>query len=341
MSYFKKCIFIFIFIIQLSSLARAETLKLSALKQAIDLGKNFLTTKLLEEKYSLSCKASIKKSVCPVSNSGKILLSHFIVNVLSPDISTITRDKIITMIHAEENNGLWGYSPSSPLDSDDSSFALQTLTLLNQPQESNKLAAFYKPKIHAYATFLTNQDTPIAAEVNANIDNVFHILQQDSLINYELLNHLQTQQGYWRSHFYSGKYYSTYITMKLLCATQRKSSSVTRGLHFIIVSQNQNGSWGAPGNAYETALALNTLLACEIKSSESVKKGIKYLMKQQQKAGDWSAGNIIWTYLYQEQPRISWSAYDNQHVLTTALSVKALIAYYLQHAKESHEQPKL
>ncbi len=324
MRYFKTLIFILLTFIFLPT--NGETPG-----QSIELGKKYLITKILEDKYTLGCKANVKSEACPVNDTGRLLLGYFIVDTLGADLSITARNKIITLVNAEKNHDLWGYSPQSPLDADDSSFALQILTLLHQPQAGNALTAFYKPKLRAYSTFVTNQDDPqVAVEVNANVDILLHMLRQDALINYDVLYQLQTKEGYWQSQFYAGKYYSTYITMKLLCDTQRDSRSVARGLRFITTSQNENGSWGSPGNAYDTALALNTLLTCQIKTSNSVRNGVKYLLNQQQKSGNWRTDNIIWKYLYNEKPRVLWSASDDQHVLTTTLAIKALQGYYFK-----------
>lgn len=307
---------------------------------AIKLGERYLTEKISTNKYSLSCKSNNPKIPCPVDSMGKIISAFYITDMFSVDnsINDGIRKKIIAMLNKEQKGLLWGYSANSPVDLDDTILAIQTLRLLGISHNAHAVAAFYQQDQNAFSTFVNSASSfpaikpsiknnfGIHPEVNAGIYYLFFMLDWNDKINEDLLMRFQTKQGYWPGYFYNGKFYSTYLHLKLLCITHPQSKQTQLGLRFIRSSQNLNGSWGNPSNAYDTALALNTLLDCG--QSEGVKKGIKYLLSQQNNQGDWSTDHAIWSYLYSETPSTIWFAYDNNHVLTTALSLNALKKYH-------------
>lgn len=311
------------------------------LKSAIKSGENYLTEKISSDEYYLNCKSTNLQVQCPVSSSGKIIPAFYMIYMFSIDHSVTKeiRDKTIKMLNQENKNPLWGYSFNSPADIDDTSLAMQTLLLLGVPQNIEIIAPFYNKAMNAYSTFANQINSKpvvdpsvennfgIHPEINASVYNLFRMLNLSNKINYNLLYKFQTKQGYWPGYFYSGNYYSTYLNMKLLCAERSQSNQTMLGLQFIKSSQNTNGSWGNPGNAYDTALALNTLLDCG--ALAGVEKGATYLLSHQNDKGYWSTDTTIWSYKYKESPVIVWVAYDDQHVLTTALSVSALKKYLM------------
>jgi hypothetical protein len=311
------------------------------LKDAIKLGQKYLTAKIASDEYYLNCKSNNLQVPCPVSSSGKIIPAYYMINMFSIDNSVTQeiRNQIIKMLNHESKDFLWGYSLNSPADLDDTSLAMQTLILLGIPQNIAILTPFHNRKMNAYSTF-ANQINPkpitdpsvennvgIHPEINASAYNLFHMLNLSTKINYNLLVKFQTKQGYWPGYFYSGHFYSTYLNMKLLCAARPQSKQTLLGLQFIKSSQHANGSWGNPANAYDTALALNTLLDCG--AVAGVEKGTIYLLSQQNDKGYWTTETSIWSYKYKDFPAIVWFAYDDQHVLTTALSLSALKKYLM------------
>jgi len=133
----------------------------------------------------------------------------------------------------------------------------------------------------------------------------------------------QTADGWWRSYFYPGRYYGTYMSLRLLCKTGSLPESRRKGLSFLLGSRNPDGSWGSPGNIYETCLALNALAACGARG-EAFRSGIARLIAWQRPDGSWRDERaVIWEFTYRDKP-IIWRAHDARGVVTTALAVKAL-----------------
>lgn len=291
----------------------------------IDLGKKYLIEAVLNDAYHLTCESNVMRP-CPLENTGKIFSSFFILNAfkentLPPDIAAIIENTILS----EQRNNLWGYSTYAPLDSDDTSFALQSLILLKNTPSTDALDQFYVPSSNSYATFLMSPYfNNTSLEVNANIYYLFALLNQHKKINYHLITSMQNEDGSWPTSFYPNVYYSTYKSMKLLCLSNSFPQSIKKGINYIIRNQHTDGSWG---DAYSTALALNTLFACHDTNEENIKKGIHYLLKEQTDKGYWNTKYAIWTYIYKEYPKEIWDAYDTQHVITTSLALQALSEY--------------
>ena len=161
----------------------------------------------------------------------------------------------------------------------------------------------------------------IHPEVNANI---FALLAETTLfplINEELIIRAQTSQGWWRSYFYPGRYYATYMSLVLLGKTGTGEAARKKGIAFLQTSQNQDGSWGG---VYDTSLALNALAACGV-IDDAFRRGIAWLAARQEPDGSWRDEHApVWEYTYSDHPPVVWRAYDTDGVVTTALAVKAL-----------------
>ncbi|VVC76864.1 Squalene--hopene cyclase [Aquicella siphonis] len=312
----------------------------------------FIQDKLDQRKYHLSCHA-IGSKPCPVSNSGELLVLNIVYQAMSARLSPSMRQNIAALVNLKRKNTrwLWGYNGSVLIDSDDTSNALLLLLQLGQPVNINDLQVFYKSAENAYTTLVTSADarpatfaseannTGIHPEVNANIFQVFHQLRKDDRINYDLLLKFQSPQGYWEGYFYPGKYYATYLNLKLFCASKRYPSAVSRALDFIAAAQNKDGSWGSPGNAYETALALNSMLVCGYANSTTLMRGIRYLISSQNQYGAWSTDHPIWMYAGHDSPLLIWVAYDHEDVVTTALALQAL--RHFQKISETRRQASI
>lgn len=308
------------------------------IQQSIDRARTFLVRKVVDDQYYLACR-SIPAKECILTKEGKILTGYFIVSAFYNRIPGEVYTKIKNQILAENRGTLWGYSLNSPVDADDTSFAIQTAAMLGISLDTSTLERFYKQRMNGYATFISNREAlpthlvsppanfGIHPEVNANIYHLFNRLHLSTKINYSLIRKFQARAGYWYSYFYPGKYYSTYLNLRLLCAAGQLRKQVEKGVQFIITSQNRDGSWGSVSNAYDTALALNSLLACGYSKEKQIKKGIDYLLSQQVPQGYWKTNSVIWSYDHQNAPLVRWSAYDSEHVITTALVVRALTDY--------------
>lgn len=321
-----------------------------SIENAIHSGRNFLIARVLNGRYLLNCQSTLQSAPCKANAMGEIFSSFFILEALRVNgpIPENVSSKITARLEKEKQgsveNYFWGYSHSAPADVDDTCFGLRALLLLGKKIRINGLDQFYVPTEKAYATF-TYQNTPkvelksasinnraIHPEVNANIFQMFQEMHLESKVNYDFIKQFQSADGYWFTYFYPGKYYSTYMSMRVLCAEDSGSKEVSNGLQFISSSQHADGSWGTPGNAYDTALALNTLMTCRAKKNPATHKGITYLLRTQQSDGYWKSAQKIWVYTASDMPEVIWSAYDVNHVVTTALAVQALSIY--QAAKE-------
>lgn len=309
------------------------------MNESVKLGELFLLKKIMSDQYYLGCQSSNNDVACPVDKSGKIMLAFHMISMFSLDHSLTKEasDIFIKMIKGESKKSYWGYSRNSPPDLDDTSMAMQALFMLGIPQDSNLVSVFHKNPMNRYATFLNNTNTRLTAkpsvqnnmsihpEINAMVFNMFHLLHEDKRINMTVLSNFQTKRGSWAGYFYPGDFYSTFLSMRLFCALLPSSSQTKQGLNFLVKSQNSDGSWGNPGNAYDTALALSTLLDCGL--AKKTEKGIQYLLKNQNENGNWKTDNVIWSFIYKQYPYVVWKAYDEQHILTTALALSALKKY--------------
>lgn len=312
---------------------------------AIQAGQQFLSSRVLTDTYSLACKSSTGK-VCVIDKSGKITTGFFITQALmiNHQMTESVKNKIIDMVEKERRTvgtqaNQWGYSLIGPTDADDTSFALQTLLLLGKDVDLSGLIKFYVASENAYSSnvlryttkpatvFIAANNSAIHAEINANVFQLFQSLHQESKINYALIKYFQKPEGDWHSYFYQGRYYSTYMNMGVLCAAENKYSEIDKGLKFILSTQNPDGSWGEPGNPYDTALAIKTLSRCHQPENPVIQKGIAFLLQTQTKDGFWEHSQPIWKYIVTQKPFVIWSIYDNNHVLTTALVVQALGNY--------------
>lgn len=225
--------------------------------------------------------------------------------------------------------------PFAPEDSDDTAFVLQTYGLLGKKVPADGLLGFYQADKKAFTTFRESPPTEVACTpsvknnsgVHPEVDaNIFGFLQETpfaNLIDYGLIAGAQTADGWWRSFFYPGRYYGTYMSLRLLCKTGSLPESRRKGLSFLLGSRNPDGSWGSPGNVYETCLALNALAACGARG-EAFRSGIARLIAWQRPDGSWRDERaVIWEFTYRDKP-IIWRAHDARGVVTTALAVKAL-----------------
>ena len=85
--------------------------------------------------------------------------------------------------------------------------------------------------------------------------NVFYALQATALtqyIDYSLVSESQHELGYWHSYFYPSRFYATWMALELLRGVQVLTHSRNAGIQYLLKSQHKNGSWGTPGNPYDS-----------------------------------------------------------------------------------------
>jgi len=297
----------------------------------------YLTQRLREGTYGLKAFTS-DGSPCPVHDMGHVFAGFFVTDALGSALSSADREVLLSRVRAEKRDGLWGYCPSAPLDADDTAFVLRTLLMLGQDVSVEPLAAFYRHDVLAFATFLSQAkaqltiepsvygNSQIHPEVNANIFRLLLDAERGDLVNWDLVIKAQSTDGSWPAYFYPGKYYGTYMFMRLCSTREECASPMDRATDFLVRTQNADGSWGSPGNAHETALALNAL-ACAGTIGAACEKGIAFLLNHQSEDGSWACDRVIWEFYRQQQPLIVWRALDTHRVVTTSLCLKALRAF--------------
>ncbi|MDB5228755.1 MAG: hypothetical protein JWN78_2948 [Bacteroidota bacterium] len=319
--------------------------------EAIEGGSNYLRKQLLSGNYGLTC---IGKNGLPKfsNNKGHLFSVFHMTNALLGKLDEIERTIILTRILSEEYNGQWGYSPrgyykdkeENPffVDSDDTTFALRTLKLLDI-YRSNEVLLKYKYNCEyngnhfsAFSTFISDisqkqlvtdptfeHNLHIHPEVNANIYHILLESNQDHFINEDLIRLSQKETGSWYSYFYPNDYYATFQFLSILNQTSQLKSCYNKGIMFLKTSQNSNGSWGN-SDPYLSAMALKALCLQEQKT-EIIEKGISFLLDSLSENGAWNSKEIIWEF--HDQEKDTWKAFDTHHVITTSACVEVLKAF--------------
>ena len=130
----------------------------------------------------------------------------------------------------------------------------------------------------------------------------------------------QNNNGYWESRWYYGKYYGTYICLKLLKEFEEDYSTETqKALDYLINSQNNDGGFSIEENGTSDPLSTSfSILGLKLfldKDSEIIDKAVEYLGGIQNVNGFWSAVDFI-------KPKVH-EPYKSK-TLTTAYVLKAI-----------------
>lgn len=330
----------------------ATTVRSADCLSAIDRGTAFIKQQLHDGRYGLACCGS--DGTARFSDAkGHLFSAFFIARALGSEITEVERSVLLVRIMTEEMNGHWGYSPrgyykgddDNPffVDADDTAFALRTYRQLGVYQSPEPLLAFLRNKpwfrrnaVHSrtgFVTFAAKKHPTLAVErrnennlemhpeVNANVFNLFVDTDYDNLINWSLVSQAQSSEGFWYSFFYPSKFYGTMMFLELLKQFDVLAEETQRGLRFLEQSQNGDGSWGEVGNAYETALALNSLAFHE-SIDDRFLQGLTFIANRQNADGSWDHDGTIWEF--HDVGNDVWRARDANRVVTTSLCVSAL-----------------
>jgi hypothetical protein len=283
-------------------------------------------------------------SQCPTDHKGHLFCYFFVTEAIATELSAQERSSILSRIDQEKRNGIWGYSVDAPPDADDTTFVLRTLNNLCQTVDLTRLLETFLRDDGAFVTFLSGmhrEKKRLAFDSSADnnclvhpdvLANVYILLAdtgQGTLIDEKLIQASQAPEGYFRSFFYPSRYYSTWMYLNLLEETGQLSDERNRAVRFILDSQNRDGSWGQPGNVYETALALNSIGREEIRLPR-LQASTRFLLERQDIDGSWFTSQPIWVFRRNDDPLIDFVAYDSNRIVTTALSVRALKRHFGQ-----------
>jgi hypothetical protein len=233
------------------------------------------------------------------------------------------------------------------VDADDTSFVIRTCRQLGLHKSSIRLFTFHRkgwPRFWSkhgpewlldrwgpkggFRTFasrvrasLVFEPTPannlqIHPEVNLNVFLALRGTALEKSIDYELVRKSQHEDGHWHSYFYPSRYYGTWMALELIRDEASLKPLRDRARQFLVSSQSDDGTWGAHGNAYETALACLALQAAG--EAESVlSKSISSLLDSQLDDGSWKTDQDIWRFHSADDD--IWRAFDANRVITTSL----------------------
>jgi squalene cyclase len=297
-------------------------------------GLRYVLLKIDNDQFGLRCLTS-DKSWCPLDGRGHLFAAFFISEALAPLLPDSARAAILARIDREQQFGAWGYCTDAPIDADDTAFALRTAHNFGRNIRTEPLDVFFRNGLYTTFEQGARAKSPLLAfdvslannfmvhpEVLANVYSALTAAGFATCIDDSLILASQAPEGYFRSYFYPSPYYGTWMTLNLLKRLGRLLDARAKALHFLYESQNSDGSWGTPGNAYESALALD---ACGIGLSvSSLRKATTFLLESQTTDGSWYSAIPIWAFRYTEDPIVSWNAYDSNRVVTSALVLKAL-----------------
>jgi anti-sigma-K factor RskA len=89
----------------------------------------------------------------------------------------------------------------------------------------------------------------------------------------------------------------------------------------LALSQNADGSWGADGDPYETALAVAALAGHQAHAT-ATRRGVEHLLASMAADGSWTSRACVWEFHSDE--RDVWRAYDTHRAYVSARCTIAL-----------------
>jgi hypothetical protein len=313
------------------------------LEEAVARAAAFLRERLRSGSYGLAAVGSDGTPRFP-DDKGHIFVGWSITEAMTGLLDEIDRTIILVRILSEEQEGgVWGYqSPgmiindqSRPflVDSDDSAFALRTLHRLGVNREPKALMRFYREPERLFVTWDTPGATSLATEsslqnnfrahpeVNANIFLALRRTHFEQFVNYDMLLQAQDERGFWKSFFYPTPLYATLLVLDLTRGNPAFSSATERALSCIVGSQNADGSWGANGDPYQTALAVAALAGHQAHAA-ATRGGVERLLSTMAPDGSWTSAACVWEAHYNEYD--IWRGYDTHRAFVSARCMIAL-----------------
>jgi hypothetical protein len=302
----------------------------------------FLRQRLRSGAYGLACVGSDGAPRFS-DNKGHVFVASFIVEALTGLLDEIDRTIVLTRILSEENEALWGFSPPGPchddrfrlfhVDSDDSAYVIRTLRRLGVNRTPQCLVRFYREAERLFVTFDAPGPTSLTTEpsrrhnllahpeVNANIFLALRGTHLEHLVNYDMLREAQDENGSWPSYFYPSPLFATQLALEVLNGKRAFATPTARAIAYIADSQNADGSWGADGDPYETALA-TTALARHPAQAAAMRRGVEHLLSTMSGNGSWASSACVWTF--QAEGGDVWRAYDTHRTFVSARCMIAL-----------------
>ena len=159
-----------------------------------------------------------------------------------------------------------------------------------------------------------------------------------------ILEKRQAASGYWKSTWYFGSYYGTYVSSRIIKAVKPDSKTLKKAERFILHTQNYDGGWGNLGSdPLNTSIALLTLVLLKTINYNSINRGISFLFSTQNKKGYWERVEFL-----KMETAYSTFAYRSK-TITTQFCIKALVSiisnFYLEKVvytpEGSFKEPKI
>jgi squalene-hopene/tetraprenyl-beta-curcumene cyclase len=139
------------------------------------------------------------------------------------------------------------------------------------------------------------------SEVMANVLYAMHLYDAKGFANAiqrgaAFLEGAQDTAGFWDSTWYAGKYYGTWVCVRLLREALPNSPGVGMARNFLIDTQRPDGGWGeGETNPLQTAFATLgfACVAQHARGNEVISAGIRHLLETQSSSGAWPASEFI------------------------------------------------
>jgi hypothetical protein len=316
--------------------------KVVPLDLAIRKAAAFLRERLRTGAYGMAGVAS-DGAPTVTHDRGHVFVAAFIAEAMTGLLDEIDRTIVLVRILSEVNEGLWGYKPPESyhadefkvfaVDSDDTAYVIRTLRRLGANHNPQCLVRFYREPERLFVTFdapgptlLTTAGSPgdnllAHPEVNANVFLALRGTHLEHLINYDMLRKAQDERGFWRSYFYPSPLFATLLVLDVLQGNPAFEEATERALSFIAGSQNADGSWGADGDPYETALAVAALAGGKARAAVT-QRGVEHLLATMAADGSWTSRTCVWEFHFDE--RTVWRSYDAHGAYVTARCLTAL-----------------
>ncbi|HTW81020.1 MAG TPA: hypothetical protein VME23_15845 [Terracidiphilus sp.] len=263
----------------------------------------------------------------------------------------------------------WKYFPELqelPADADDLGQIMQVLWRVGSHEEIDKYCmgplSIFEENCHpdgSYETWIipksdrtraqsreadfvrTMWGTGADPEVIANLLYALALLDRDRFCQQiargvKYLQGQQSQEGYWRSGWYHGPYYGTYVCLRLFFRVSPEVDAIQIAADFLRRRQNKDGGWGSEesSNALDTSLALSALAIVQgtrfaaPQNCYAATAGLAFLVGCRNGDGSWPKSEFIRMDTGRATGAASTILSYGSQTVTTGFVVKAALAWH-------------
>lgn len=142
----------------------------------------------------------------------------------------------------------------------------------------------------------------------------------------------QDPKGFWKSTWYVGPYYGTYVCMRYLATVRPGDASLNRARAWLLRTQRSDGGWGDSHQSWPLQTALG-LLGCLVSScggwdaelESAVHRAIKYLCLTQREDGLWSPSPFIQMDVHRARGDAPEYLYYSSATISSVFAAAALL----------------